>query len=566
VNNLIGKSKHYISGRLKNFSLWVKVICDLPKSTLNSLGCSVKFKGIDRKTHKLEEFVIFDNSGNSSINYDDLLNSLLTPGRRNPSFVADMRSFLEMLFEQSKTNLPGIAYLSISKTLELIHKISISDLKQLWKDVIIFTSKAIVSRKSCLESEQGLIASIHSLTFPSLNLKRKHEVGKISAKKVDFHYFYYGEKDGERIFNLSLHSSKSVENRKRNKEKTIQLFKDGGIKYVDSCYFPELKDDFLLNISCWQVWWNLINDKSRNFTIGHLYQEYLEEAGIFNIESNATVPDAFSLELLAHWSICYASHKDLNGFASAPDVMKEFIINVQSCYYEEPFETGNDDDAQQLIFNFEPLPMALLGFLENFSVPYLVQSDAFTSNFSKFIRMGKSDRLENSVGWDVNFDLFFGNVSCKGYIECKLLSTAIGLPNLLPYYKKAGIGGHKISLLLAKSVQVSMQGEAATKKLITKSSSNEIQDKNAKKVLKAKKEKIIKTEPTRTRKSVTNYIELYEELWKDPQNKYNINLYSVILDSNTNYFKFGVLKEFENPTGVFILVQTNFEPQRSAYN
>ena len=70
------------------------------------------------------------------------------------------------------------------------------------------------------------------------------------------------------------------------------------------------------------------------------------------------------LELLAHRCICYASHKDLNGFASALDVMKEFIINVHKFCYEEPFEFDeeSEEDPQQLIFNFELLPISLSSF------------------------------------------------------------------------------------------------------------------------------------------------------------------------------------------------------------
>ena len=154
------------------------------------------------------------------------------------------------------------------------------------------------------------------------------------------------------------------------------------------------------------------------------------------------------------------------------------------------------------------------------------------------------------------FRSIFRSCWWKGYIQCKLLSTAVGLPNLLPYYKKAGLGGHKISFLLAKSLQVTMQGEAASKIFVLKPTSNNKNEKNTKKVSKAKS----KAKMVGVKKSVLNYIDFYEELWKDHQNRYNINLYSVVFDSNTNYFKFGVLKEFENPAGVFILVQTNFEP------
>lgn len=546
VNNLIGKSGYLISGFKNILSTWVKIITELPKSTLKSLGCSISFKGIGGLKYELGEFVVFDDSGYSGINYEGLFNILLSNDRMDPGLIADMRSILEFLFEQSKTNLPGIAYLSISQALQQIYEMTdIVDIKELWKDVLIFVSKALVTRKVNLRFKYGLIASIHSLTFPSLTLKKSHECGKNSAKKVDSHYFYYGEKGGDTIFDLSLLVSNSL-----NEEiiESIQLFKSDSIQFVDSCYFPELKDDVMLNIGCWQVWWNLIDKNSRLFTIGHLYQGYLEEAGIFKVESNATVPDAFSLELLAHWCICYASHKDLNGYTSTIDVLKEFIINVQSCYYKAPHPSQPViTRINQLMFNFDLFPASLSSFLKYSSVPYLIQSDSFTSSFDNFIRLGKSDRLENSKGWDVNFDLFFGNIRCKGYIECKLWNAAVGLPLVLPYYKKAGHGGYKMSILLAKKVQVSMQGGAAANKFI------------------ANQPKQAKTD--NDEKSNTDLIGVYEELWRDPQEKYNLNFYSVVLEESTNTFKFGVLQEFENPSGVFIIIETNFlPPHLSAYN
>jgi hypothetical protein len=205
VNNLFGKSGYLISGFKNILSTWVKIITELPKSTLKSLGCSISFKGIGGLKYELGEFVVFDDSGNSGINYEGLFNILLSNDRMDPGLIADLRSILEFLFEQSKTNLPGVAYLSISQALQQIYEMTdIVDIKELWKDVLIFVSKALVTRKVNLRFKYGLIASIHSLTFPSLTLKKSHECGKNSAKKVDSHYFYYGEKGGDTIFDLSL--------------------------------------------------------------------------------------------------------------------------------------------------------------------------------------------------------------------------------------------------------------------------------------------------------------------------------------------------------------------------
>ena len=272
----------------------------------------------------------------------------------------------------------------------------------------------------------------------------------------------------------------------------------------------------------------------------------MEAAKNYRVESEAIVTDSFPLELLSHWCICAASHKDLNGYNSAIDILKEFIINVQNLRV-----SGNFGNLQ--LKGLDSIPQSLVNFLQEFTVPYLVQSDAFTNKFSKYIRLGKSSRLANSSGWDVNFDMFDGNRACKGFIECKLRVDAFGMSDLLSYYKKALTGGHKVSFVVAKKHLVSLCHENASKifdpKTTKESKRLEITPQN---------EEPAQKKPKSSTKKVIDYAQGFRDLWENSGN--HINLYSVVYDQTTAIFKFNTIKEFEKPVGVFLLIGTNFEP------
>ena len=71
----------------------------------------------------------------------------------------------------------------------------------------------------------------------------------------------------------------------------------------------------------------------------------------------------------------------------------------------------------------------------------------------------------------------------------------------------------------------------------------------------ARKIKIISTTTNPKR---INYHSLLRNLWLDPGNR--INIYTVNLATDNCSFEFGVLKEFQNPEGIFILIEAHFEP------
>lgn len=60
--------------------------------------------------------------------------------------------------------------------------------------------------------------------------------------------------------------------------------------------------------------------------------------------------------------------------------------------------------------------------------------------------------------------------------------------------------------------------------------------------------------------SLTDFAAEYKKLWA---NEKSIYVQYFLIDDKQKIFKYGILKEFDDPVGVFILVETNFNcPER----
>lgn len=168
--------------------------------------------------------------------------------------------------------------------------------------------------------------------------------------------------------------------------------------------------------------------------------------------------------------------------------------------------------------------------------------------------MGSSNRLANKSGWDVNFDIFYGDIlyKQKGYVECKLRAESIGLATFYPYYLKACTMDYKLSFMVVKIFNNSMKGEAALEKFRKKETKVLTMAMNVARRF-SETIKISTSDPKKI-----NFHSLLRNLWLNPENR--INIYTVHLAVDGFTFEFGILKEFQNPKGIYVLIETNFEP------
>jgi len=390
----------------------------------------------------------------------------------------------------------------------------------------------------------------------------------------------------------------------------VQLYRNGR-EFEQSCHFSPVYDDFFLTYSLWNIWY--LGKLNRRYSIANLYQDYLENKNNYSVSSNQNFPNSFSFELLSFWSIAYSSHANGQGINLGLPILDQFMKNIQV------FKKGRYSNG----FEDYEVPSSLDEFLKNVTVPYLIRGlgnsstvlEAADSDFinineariskgirdetfvsppapsneaikigeliaemAPFISIGTCYRPKNNVGWDVLFDMKYGTVPSTGYIECKLWSKPVGLPLMFPYYKKACLNGFKLSILVTSKIQVSLVSEKASKFKRTMLMNSTETDNATKTETETEIETETETEIDNAIQKAAEqakeelvqnkYEKMINNLWIDP--KQRINIYTISfrnqIDENqqkqVGSFKFGILKEFENPTGVFIILESSFNPPK----
>ena len=642
ANNLPIDNDVRFSSYAEGSKKWVKVLVKLISACMKSLCCNLKSGSL-----AMSNFV---SSDGSSFNIDSFFTALI--GNDSEKFpVAETnkaKKLLAFVFEKSKFGLPGIVYSSVKFIFEYLIAVKNgeSQLETLWSLFAQNLLECITIRKKGLCRKKYLLASVHILTLPNY-IKAANEIGEIASEKVNEHFFYFGKENdysfdlfikntdsstisinrrtGERnIFNVSRDNRNSGNNRNSTLENNAQLntqvvealdqIRDNIINsiqlsppsnsesitelhrdekpFVNICHFSPVYDDFLLCYSLWNLWYNVaLNIKC---TLAALYQDYLKAKSL-PARSTQVVADSFSLELLAHWSVAYASHGIGSEKISGQDFLIELLINIQTL----PDNIGELD--REFHIDAGPDADSLFDFLNKITVPYLIcgppkdpiigqpiteqaddpvpsiinmesptnAADTFTEaekierlikKMAPFVNLGTCHRPKNSMGWDVLFDMQYDNLKETGFVECKLWSSPVGLSLIYPYYEKACVGKYKLSLLVASDWQISLTklGHELTPQ------QRQFYERAVKTTGKRKSEEISETaideEIEKIVKNENTHVDKLNNLWSTGQNE--INIYAVKFKSSHYAGKFicHTLKEHENPDGIFIIIQSSFRP------
>lgn len=166
-------------------------------------------------------------------------------------------------------------------------------------------------------------------------------------------------------------------------------------------------------------------------------------------------------------------------------------------------------------------------------------------DLAPFMKLGTCSHPKNEYGWDVLFDFEYDGHKETGHAECKLWSEPIGLNSIDAYYRKACEKQSKFSIIVVKSIQECLKIAVPTVK-----PGREAKREAAEEICKNGNENLGKIE---------NAWELNDE---NGINIYAIAFEKSIGENGIQIGKFTVfpLKEFENPTGVFIIVESSFNP------
>lgn len=595
AKNLIVRADSMTSGKDIDFETsWVKIITRMPLAQIKILALSVHFKDFSGNSRKLKEFLIENDKvidlNAFSLSVFGLEESLM---QVRSSFIKFFDFVLPLCFE----TLPGLARYSIFLFLLNIPRndTSLSSIK-MWECFCDSVFDSITARKANILNEtDSLLASAHTLTFPC-ELRRCSEFGGVCAKNVNKHFFKFGTSTDE-IFDLMLHRkivandlSKCIKNQKffckieqnfiQRKEsiKYVKLENNGFkttiqkensefslrrrnsiIEFEDCCYFPSAREDILLNIGARTC---LVLGRSR-ITVAALYKIFLDRAIKFSVNAKSIIQDSFPFEILALWAISSSSHGSCLGDCSGSEVLYKFISNVQ-CYESV---TGIDENSgKSLRFDYESneIPKSLSSFLDKVKFPYLINdfnaNTEFFNNFRPYCEFGESSLCNYNEGVDVKFDVIVSSIRKTGLIECKYLADPIGLSIIFEYYKRSCEKSSPISFILCRKIQDQLKNEASYQ-IFDKEKIELKKHMQAQKVMKKVKiPKVMK----KAKKENVQFLELWEQDLNQNSTKNSINMYAISLKEYPNgnliggNFIITVLKEFPNPSGIFILIESNF--------
>ena len=185
-----------------------------------------------------------------------------------------IRELLELISKQVSTSLPGIVSMVMQKTFDLIAGLCrqpVLNVKTLWVDLNEQILTEILRRKHKMKISDGLIASAHVNTFPSI-LRDLYEIGDNSTRNVDNHLFYYGKRNDslfELKFGVVPFGKRYFDEEKQQFliEPDISLVRDDK-KYEHLCYFPELSDDLFSNLIALNTWKKMVTTNPlKRFTL-----------------------------------------------------------------------------------------------------------------------------------------------------------------------------------------------------------------------------------------------------------------------------------------------------------
>ena len=550
---------------------WVKVVTILPKATLESFGHFVKFKpwnNLNLECSVVDFIELIQTK--SDLNYSLLFNSLLNVQGFNDEDLKNLENIFRFVVKQSKTNLPGIAIISCKLLVDLVIGLKPNvriDFKAIWKKLIDKVQTAVTKCKPKIADLDGKLASLHILTFKS-KIKSKHESGDNAGKKINNHFFRFGKSNEPGIFALDSDDAS---------DSKIMFPGDSDSDKRDQCHFPKLSLDFFAHMISWNsLWVDLYEDlenPTETETVVAIYRKYLTEGGSYKVYSGPVTTHFFRLELLAHWTICNASHFNVNGYTEGVVIVKEFVKNLQVVGNLEKATFGYVND----------FPPSLKSFLARVSVPYLVTPEMINTELSNELsgltRFGKSWRPKNKVGWDVIFNAFLDETPNNCLIECKLWEKSVGLAMIHKYYKRACDLKSSLSFLVCSNFNQSLEKvfedvtdldlEAEgpllpdpTEEPVVPLSEEaiEVEDKNTDSPETDEPVEISKKPKLDSATPIT--IDSFNQLWSQPKNQINIYTVKPILNDSFVSLEYKCIKEFPNPIGVFIITQSLFQLSR----
>ena len=550
INNLLNVNS---SSAPKLDAIWVNAIKKLPKANLNAI----------LHVLNLVNFISVNND-NDIIKLDvkGLLNSynIIVPDEIN---LQKLENLIKLMIVQSKTCLQGVSVFIFTALKDVLSTVTGPfDIRNCFSQIVSLLRSKLISRKRGAFSKLGPFHSLSMISNYRTLIAGKSPArdlpeftSEIVLNTINDHYYYFGTDEDPAIMKFGC-----VKCPFSKSELTFH-----GVPYIPRSNFHIFRDDVFL---CMGLWKN-IDARDGILTVASVVSSYIHQADNATKNPNALSNNYSAQECVMFWGICNTSHREVSNMTSGPVALVRFIENVQ--VNNDTFKSLGLNTS--IIFNPFHVPLNLLlcpnlvPFLSKIKVPYLIPDATITSEIrdqlAGICEIGDCSRLSNNEGIDIKFEIRFGEDEQKrdAFIECKYKDENLSKIEVLKYIIRAKDRNSPFSMLVTYSLQESLKSAAgwmADPEPFELEKDAELPaEPAAPKKVRITKKKIDFEEQKRILKNLEIKEKRIEFEKQQKAKIHGVSIYSVFYDDK-NVMKMVPLVEFDNPSGVFIIVQTNF--------
>jgi hypothetical protein len=522
---------------------WVNAIRRLLKANLTGI-----FKRINVTSEKrLSEYVDADNS----LKVFDLLTDLkINFDEVNKD---ELLKIWEFLVSQSKTCLQGSSFYSfnffVKKIIELYEGKTLNS-SALWNSICkeihntfkgrkgraffgndgkYFSLRMFSTNKKFSEDQIKSRISNNNANIQTTETEGENETeAAIMVKKsIDYHFYHFGDEDSPSVIQFG------------HDEVGLTLKK---MPYkIRSHFTPFYKDSF----TSFALWNNDPIDNATNLcTVALITQNYVNCLEGLPVNASAVSNDFRAQEVMTYWSIANASHQSLNGTTGGVEFFRNFFKNIQI------IDSHSLDKLKEL-----RLPEKLESFLNTLTIPYLLPEEPlndFKSSLAGLCDFDVVYRCPNSSGLDVGFYLRRHGQCCPAFVECKYRDKPQGLSEIKPYIDTAKSKNSVLTFFVANEIHYNLKADYDFAEY-AQSSSTDLSTSDLQ----------ISTLNLEADDSVARPVA------KKAKKDFKLNIYSlfftrhdgraIIYKRNGKKLAIKIIEEHDNPDGVFIVVETNFD-------
>jgi hypothetical protein len=514
---------------------WVNAIRRLLKANLTGI-----FKRINVTSEKrLSEYV--DNDNNLKV-FDLLTDLKINFDEVNKD---ELLKIWEFMVSQSKTCLQGSSFYSFNFFVkEIIKSYEGKSLNSsaLWNSICkeihntfkgrkekaffgndgkYFSLRMFSTNKKFSEDQikSRISNNIADMQTTETEAETETEAAIMVKKSIDYHFYHFGDANSPSVIQFGH-------------DKNGLTLKNNSYK-IRSHFTPFYKDSFT-SFALWS------NNPRKNYdtlcTVASITQNYVNCLEGLPINASAESNDFRAQEVMTYWSIANASHLSLNGTTGGAQFFLNFFKNIQI------LDSHSLDELKVL-----RLPRKLQYFLNTLTIPYLLPeapSNHFKSSLAGLCDFDVVYRCPNSSGMDVGFYLRRHGQYCPAFVECKYRDKPQGLSEIKPYINTAKSENSVLTFFVAKEIHDNLKVDG----------------------------KVAKSAHTKLRSSTLLNLKADDSVAgpasKKAKKDFKLNIYSlfftcrdekaIIYSGNGNNLSIKIIEEHDNPDGVFIVLETNF--------